>query len=77
MTFDEAMKLVRLGESVRRDDWHRPLCVYRGVADLNGTSVDGLWMEMRSGVIGAYAPSQCDMLADDWTIAYLVRGGHV
>ena len=72
MQFWEAMREVAEGNRVRRDDWNRVGHVRIQFADFDNDGipyrVSVMSMVMKSGNVGPYTPSNCDMTADDWSL---------
>ncbi len=70
MKFWEAMKLLDEGKAARRNDWNRVAYVQKFLTTFNldvPYTTAQMSMVMKSGRVGPYTPSNCDMLGDDWT----------
>ena len=66
MNFSQAMEHLLAGYAMRRRDWGRTLYVNRGTAIVINDYVEVLMITMKSGDIGVYTPTQCDIFGNDW-----------
>lgn len=63
--FSVALRMVKRGDKIRREDWNRPSHVEARLLS-DGSMI--LAMVMKDGTWGPYTPSHCDIWACDWTV---------
>lgn len=68
MNFGIAMCEILAGSKLRRQEWSKVDHVRLDMVSFGLTARRTLIIVMKDGNVNAYAPSQCDMTADDWEI---------
>jgi len=69
MDFSLALRSVRAGQSITREGWNGKGLSVNLAKATSGMTRDFLYLNYPDGERVPWAPSQTDMLADDWRIA--------
>ena len=66
MDFSEALKLLKQGKTVKRADWSgaKHIKLIRGYEEV----LPYIEIITKDGKIGIYTATNCDILANDWTL---------
>jgi hypothetical protein len=65
MGFEDALRFLKDGQAMAREDWRRARCV-RLVSPKEPPALSYLEIEMSDGSRAPWTPTRCDLLETDW-----------